>query len=221
MDVLLGIVCFLCILAATVLAICALIALVRKKVKGAKQFGLALLITFGVFVATLIAALGLEKQKIAKMSPAERSAYEASKSAEDASLASEESAENASRQAEIDTPKASKQAEIDAQAATPQVGASPAPINTPHYNVKFSVAYAACIYPSEVDKAINLINSGNTDLVTTETSCVFLPEDTKAVEMDRIGNSVVEVLVQDVSGNRHNLWTTTQVIEPIKEQASE
>ncbi|MBP2157489.1 MULTISPECIES: hypothetical protein [Asticcacaulis] len=90
-----------------------------------------------------------------------------------------------------------------------------APIEQLHYDVQFSATVPACLYPSDVDKAINLMNSGNIDLVAPETSCVFMAEGTKAVGIDYLGSHLREVLIQDEKGRRQKLWTVALAVDPI------
>lgn len=82
-----------------------------------------------------------------------------------------------------------------------------------NYDVQFTATVPACTYPSDVDRAINLLNSGNGELIASDTSCVLVPEGTKAVGISYLGSGTREIMIQDETGDRQKLWTTALAVD--------
>ena len=83
--------------------------------------------------------------------------------------------------------------------------------STLNYDTVFTNDAPVCTYLTDVDKAIQLWQNGNTALIESQTSCSFVREGTKAVSVDS-ASSYRQLILIDESGRTSQVWTYSPLI---------
>lgn len=76
----------------------------------------------------------------------------------------------------------------------------------PNFDAVFAWDSPVCEYISDVDKAINLSQTGNFGMVEAQTSCFYVPKKTPAISLDSAGYDQ-QVIIIDDQGQLRQLWT--------------
>ncbi|MBP2161637.1 MULTISPECIES: hypothetical protein [Asticcacaulis] len=83
-----------------------------------------------------------------------------------------------------------------------------------NYDTVFTYGGPVCAYLTDVDKAIQLWQNGNSALIESQTSCFFVSEGTKAVSVDS-ASGYKQLILVDENGQTKQVWTDWQLISSL------